>query len=276
MLSTPTTDGEQHEPHHRKPHLGTTDLEGVKPFYQELFGWQFDDAGPDMAHYNMITKDGGLVGGAMDMTQCAEENQTEPRTAWDVFLAVDDLDERLQLALDNGATIVAPAMDAGPAGRFAIVTDPTGAVIAMWRGGDTEGYAFTGQPGTPVWFELMTQDFEKAKAFYSKVFDFNPVAMETPMEDGAQTEASTYVTNGPEAPASSGICNVAGFVPESEGSWWRIYFAVDGCDQAVETVQRLGGRLLDGPKDSPFGRIATVADPMGATFQLCSPGEAVR
>lgn len=40
--------------------LGTTDLEGVKPFYQELFGWQFDDAGPEMGHYNMITKDGGL------------------------------------------------------------------------------------------------------------------------------------------------------------------------------------------------------------------------
>lgn len=138
----------------------------------------------------------------MDMTQHNDENDTEPRNAWDVFLAVDDVDNTLQLALDNGATLVAPAMDAGPAGRFAIVTDPTAAVIAMWQAGDTEGYAFTGQPGTPVWFELMTQDFEKAKAFYTAVFDFNPVAMETPLEDGAQTDAATYATNGPESEAS--------------------------------------------------------------------------
>ncbi len=261
--------------------LGTIDLEGVKPFYTELFGWQFEDSGPDFGHYTMITKDGGLVGGMMDVANYPTDGSVPvpadgTKSAWDVFLAVDDVDKRLGLATAHGATVLFPASDVGPAGRCATVADPAGATIAMWQAGDTEGYAFTGQPGTPVWFELMAQDFEAAKAFYTAVFDFNPVAMETPMEDGADTDASSYVTNGPEAEASSGICNIVGFVPESEGSWWRIYFAVDGCDKAVETVQQMGGTLLDGPEDSPFGRIATVADPMGATFQLCSPGEAVR
>lgn len=261
--------------------LQTDDLEGAKHFYGELFGWQFEDSGPDFGHYTMVTKDGGLVGGMMDFANYPSDGSVpvptgELRSSWDVFLAVDDVDERLERAVANGGRVLFPASDVGPAGRCATIADPTGATVALWQARDTEGYAFTGQPGTPVWFELMTQDFETAKAFYSAVLDFTPVAMETPMEDGAQNDSSTYATNGPESEASSGICNVAGFVPESEGSWWRVYFAVDGCDQAVRAVQALGGRLLDGPEDSPFGRIATIADPSGATFQICSPGEAVR
>ena len=37
---------------------------------------------------------------------------------------------------------------------------------------------------------------------------------------------------------------------------------------AAERVRELGGALLDGPIDSPFGRVATVADPEGASFQI--------
>lgn len=68
---------------------------------------------------------------------------------------------------------------------------------------------------------------------------------------------------------------MAGFVPESEGSFWRVYFGVENTDHAVPRIQELGGKLLDGPVDSPFGRIATIADPQGATFQIVAPGQAV-
>ena len=250
-------------------HLLTTDFESVSAFYTELFGWEFEDSGPQFGHYAMISKDGGLVGGAQPVPESEGAN-----SAWSVFLAVDDLDARLTRATEHGASVVVPAGDAGPAGRFAILSDPTGAIVGMWEAGDTEGYAFTGQAGTPVWFEVLTQEFEASKAFYTDVFDFRPTAMQTPMDNDADSEAS-YVTNGPESEASSGICNVRGFVPESEGSWWRAYFAVDGCEQAIQAIERLGGKLLDGPEDSPFGRIATVADPAGASFQICSPSEAV-
>lgn len=33
--------------------------------------------------------------------------------------------------------------------------------------------------------------------------------------------------------------------------------------------------MLDGPQPSPFGAIATVADPDGATFQICAMSEGV-
>lgn len=252
--------------------FGSTDFPASKAFYEQLFGWEFADSGEQFGHYNMITKDGALVGGGMNVAgmTCPEGDQIP--SSWDVYLTVDDVDARVQKAVENGATVIVEPGDAGPAGRFAMVLDPTKAPIGLWKGGDTEGYEFSGNPGTPVWFELMTQDFDASSEFYTEVFDFNPVSMSTPMDD----TSFRYSTNGPEAEASSGMCDASGFIPAEVGSFWRVYFCVESCDPAVERVQELGGKLLDGPEDSPFGRLATVADPAGAMFQICAPSEAVQ
>lgn len=253
--------------------FGTNDMATTRAFYEQLFGWEFEDSGPEMGHYLMIRKDGTLVGGGMDTSgMTCPEGQPLP-ASWTIYLAVDDVDARVAKAEAAGATVVVPAGDAGPAGRFAVVLDPTGAAVGLWQAGDTEGYEFTGQPGTPLWFEVLTQDLDASAAFYREVFDFDPTPMDTPMDDGGN--AATYLTNGPEAEATSGLCDVSGFVPAEEGSWWRVYLGVADCDAAVARVQELGGTLKDGPFDSPFGRIATVAEPTGGDFQLCAPSQAV-
>ncbi len=52
---------------------------------------------------------------------------------------------------------------------------------------------------------------------------------------------------------------------------WRVYFTTDDVDSTAERLTAAGGRVLDGPMDTPFGRLATVTDPEGATFQLNRP-----
>ncbi|GAB2478006.1 hypothetical protein GCM10027030_10340 [Luteococcus sediminum] len=54
-------------------------------------------------------------------------------------------------------------------------------------------------------------------------------------------------------------------------SYWRMYLCVEDADATIEKVKELGGSLLDGPMDSLFGRVATVADPQGAQFQINQP-----
>lgn len=253
--------------------LGSTDLDAAQRFYEELFGWQFENSGEEFGGYRMITRDGGLVGGAMDVSQMSMGDGHPMPSSWDVFLAVDDVDTRVQLAQQHGGTVVVEPHDAGPAGRFAIVLDPTGAPVGMWAGADTHGYAFTGQPGTPVWFELMTQDFDASLAFYRDVFEFEPVPM---TDEEAQSDDSMdvrYATNGGTDQASSGICDLSAFAPDA-GSFWRVYVCVDNCDDAMARVTELGGQVTDGPQDSPFGRVATIADPAGASFQICAPSQA--
>ena len=49
---------------------------------------------------------------------------------------------------------------------------------------------------------------------------------------------------------------------------WGVYFAVDDADAAVARTQELGGTLLMGPMDIEPGRMAVLADPGGAMFNI--------
>ncbi len=250
--------------------LSTRHLESAKTFYTGLFGWAFEDLGDDFGHYHLIRNDGALVGGLMDVSGMTCPEGGELSSEWGIFLAVDDVDTRLAEVTASGGTVVVPAENVGDSGRMAVVLDPTGAMVGLWQARELEGYEFTGSPGSPVWFELMAHHFDDAAAFYTAVFDADLVPMSEPMDDAD----FRYVTNGPGETASWGLGDATGVMPE-DAAGWRVYLGVAACDAAVEKVKELGGSLLDGPVDSPFGRIATVADPEGASFQICAMSEGV-
>ncbi|ASK65065.1 lactoylglutathione lyase [Brachybacterium avium] len=251
--------------------LSVQDLDAAKAFYSGVFGWTFDDLGEEFAHYAMITNsDGAYVGGAMSVAGMTTPDGKPLLTGWDTYLAVDDVEARLAAALEKGATALSSIMDVGTDGRNVMLQDPTGASVGMWQAKEFEGYEFTGKPGSPVWFELMTHDFDTASAFYGAVFDAQFVPMGEPMDD----DSFRYVTNGPAETASWGLCDASGAMP-AEATGWRHYLAVDSTAAAIERIEEHGGRVLDGPIDSPFGRITTIADPEGATFQISAMSEAV-
>ena len=49
---------------------------------------------------------------------------------------------------------------------------------------------------------------------------------------------------------------------------WSIYFAVANVDETAALISRLGGKALGAVQDSPYGRIAEVADPSGAEIKV--------
>lgn len=247
-----------------------TDLAVAKHFYSGLFGWEFEDLGEEFNHYHLIRNRGALVGGLMDISGMTCPDGQPLAAEWGVYLAVDDADARAAKVTANGGTVLVPPDAVSDSGRMAVVLDSTGATVGLWQAGDIEGYEFTGTPGSPVWFELMTHQFEAAGAFYSAVFDADLVPMGEPMDDGP----GRYVTNGPGENASWGMCDATGMMP-ADATGWRVYFGVESSEAAMSAVSELGGEVADGPIDSPFGRIATIADPSGATFQISAMSEAV-
>jgi predicted enzyme related to lactoylglutathione lyase len=54
---------------------------------------------------------------------------------------------------------------------------------------------------------------------------------------------------------------------------WAIYLAVDSAEAACERATAAGGTVVRPPFDSPYGRIAGVCDPAGATFNVVSLSE---
>jgi predicted enzyme related to lactoylglutathione lyase len=56
--------------------------------------------------------------------------------------------------------------------------------------------------------------------------------------------------------------------PEMKGVplQWSTYIAVEALDETLARAAELGGTVVHGPMDSPFGPFAGILDPGGATF----------
>jgi predicted enzyme related to lactoylglutathione lyase len=106
--------------------LMTRDVEAAKSFYGTTVGWQFDGMPMEGDTY-WVCKDGDqAVGGIMDMNRPDFEG-IPPH--WFAYLAVDDVDARVERAKAAGAELLRPLFDVPGVGRIAILKDPTGAAI---------------------------------------------------------------------------------------------------------------------------------------------------
>ena len=77
-----------------------------------------------------------------------------------------------------------------------------------------------------------------------------------------------YTTLGEGDDALAGIMDASAFLPEGVPAHWSVYFGVDDTDAALAKIVELGGSIVEPAEDTPYGRLATAADPTGALFKL--------
>ncbi len=242
--------------------LSTSDPDRAQAFYGGLFGWDAEDSGEEYGHYINLSKgEAGIAG----MMKKDDDMQAMP-DAWTFYLAVPDAKAATPAVRDAGGQVVFDAMDVGKMGRMALVTDPAGAFFGLWQPAAHKGFDLYGEHGAPAWHELHTRDFEAASAFYGTVLGVEVAEMEM----GGGPSYRTIDINGDQ---QAGIMDAASFLPEGVPSHWTVYYGVDDTDAAIAKAQDLGGSVLRPAEDTPFGRMATIADPMGATFNIVSVGD---
>lgn len=110
--------------------LATTNVQAAKDFYGKVFGWQFIDHDMGDMKYTMIKRNGDEFGGIWSIPK-DKENEIPPH--WMAYILVENIEKSVEEASKHGAKIVKPIANAGTFGRFAIITDPTGAHIALWQ-----------------------------------------------------------------------------------------------------------------------------------------------
>lgn len=110
--------------------LATSNVQAAKNFYGKVFGWDFSDQTVGDMTYTMIKLADKQCGGIWAIPK-NQEKQISPH--WLAYILVSDLDVSLEKASANGASIMKPASNVGDFGKFAIITDPTGASIALWQ-----------------------------------------------------------------------------------------------------------------------------------------------
>ena len=147
---------------------------------------------------------------------------------------------------------------------MAVMLDNGQAAIGVWQPGLHRGFGVLGEPGAPSWFELLTRDYSGSLDFYRDVFGWTTsTASDTPefrysiAEEGEEQLA--------------GVMDASGFLPEGVPAHWSVYFAVEDADATVAKIVSLGGSVVMPAEDTPYGRLAAVADPTGAMFKLQQP-----
>jgi uncharacterized protein len=107
--------------------LFTRDPDGAKSFYQAVFGWEGETVEMGPMKYTEWKLGGTTIGGML-----ADNPGIPPEVPahWLAYFGTADTDATVRAATDLGATLLAEPMDV-PAGRFAVLADPTGAMFAV-------------------------------------------------------------------------------------------------------------------------------------------------
>jgi predicted enzyme related to lactoylglutathione lyase len=95
------------------------DLNAVKSFYEQAFGWTFQDWGPDYVAFSGAGIEGGFRGG-----------ETPSASGALVILYADDLEASERAVIAAGGEVV--ARHEFPGGRRFHFRDPAGNVLGVW------------------------------------------------------------------------------------------------------------------------------------------------
>jgi predicted enzyme related to lactoylglutathione lyase len=266
------------------------DPEAAAEFYGGVFGWEFENKLPPGID------DKYLVASLHGLTVAAIASPTSgvPQATWNTYVSVADVDATAAQAVGLGAELLVGPVDAGPpgavAGRWAHIVGPDGAHLRLWQPGYRHGAQLVNAPGSWNSSNLMTDDADRAKAFFGAVFGWEAEPVEF---GGGDAEGESFQWRLPgygdflairdpdikrrhdEPWVPEGFSDVIGWMTAGAAGgsgYWNVTFGVDGTDAVVERAVKLGATVVSPPTDRGGGivRVATVRDPQGAEFTVGS------
>jgi uncharacterized protein len=260
--------------------LAVPDVEAAKRFYGGLFGWTFADADPDRAlaagsavpgqadaeaHGAAAAAETAAGGpyatafsGPHQVAAIAPRRGERQPVAWTLYLAAGDVAATVRRIGKAGGTLLAGPDAVGGLGTVATVADPEGAVFGLWQSAAHSGFGQTRRPGSFTWFEVHVHDTAGADAFYEGVFGYSTVDA----GEDLRLWAPAGTAFGPDTAIGGRKVQPDAATP----AYVEPFFGVADCDTAARKAADLGGTVLQAPFDTPFGRLAVLADDQGAVF----------
>lgn len=117
------------------------DREKIKKFYQDVFGWEMQQFGPDMGNYTVVKtgdpvpKDMASIGinGGITERRGGLPQDGAAVNAYVCIVGVEDTDAMVKKVLDAGGTIALETIDVPGVGRLAYCKDPEGSIFGMLK-----------------------------------------------------------------------------------------------------------------------------------------------
>jgi predicted enzyme related to lactoylglutathione lyase len=243
--------------------LMTTDPKAAEGFYTAVVGWGVEAYTGLENPYTMWMKGKTPVGGLMTLPAEAKAGGAPPN--WMTYVGTPDADATVEQARVLGGTVEVGPRDIPNTGRFAVLSDPQGAVFAVLQPADESA-----MPESPAevldfsWRELATTDAAGALGFYTDLFGWEK------QNASDMGPMGIYQVFGRAGTPLGGIYTQPKEMPAPPH--WLVYAKVADIASAAETVSSLGGTILNGPMEVPGGdRVCQLQDPQGAVFALHEP-----
>lgn len=237
--------------------LATRDVEKAVSFYAAMFGWQSErrDMG-EAGVYHLMKLDGKDVCGMYQMGGPMFEGVP---THWASYVKVASADDTAAKVQELGGTLHMPPMDIPEVGRMVAFADPQGASLNAFQDGGKCGKELGDEAMHGFcWSELMTNDIEGAKEFYTKLFGWDAQTQEMGEGCGAYT---LWMHAGEHAGGGMTIDEHWGDVPPH----WLNYITVGAVDVATTKAVELGSKLIVPRMEIPgTGFFTMISDPTGA------------
>jgi predicted enzyme related to lactoylglutathione lyase len=237
----------------------TKDPKAAIAFYTEVMGWKTEVFPESGGEYTMWVASQGPLGGVMKLPEEAAKMGAPPN--WMGHVQVADVDATAAQIKKLGGKVYKEPSDIPTVGRFAVVADPQGATLSIFKPNKPMDAHDPSKGGEFCWNELMTSDSAAAFKFYSEIFGWK---INQEMDMGPM---GTYRVFG------IGETGLGGMMTTPKGNpmppSWIYYTETSDLDAAIARATKKGAKVINGPMDVPGGgRIAQLKDPQGAVFAL--------
>lgn len=238
--------------------LITEDLYASMRFYEELFGWTFEDRPARGGARYVVARDGDVYVAGLLQAKPLADGQNVSR--WLPYVSVSDVDDAVARSIAAGATVAAAARDVA-LGRVAAIIDSEGAVVGLAESdiGDPDDRTTRAAPGRTVWTELLANDPARAAAFYRAITGYSVSEIER--RGGRYTILSSAGAD------RAGILEKPS--PQIASTWLTHYGVADPDAAADHRARQLGGTVVvPASPDLRDDTMAIVTDPAGAVLVL--------
>ncbi|MGC8519485.1 MAG: VOC family protein [Steroidobacteraceae bacterium] len=243
--------------------LMTPNAQAAAAFYSNVLPWTIESS--TVPGYILWMNGPARLAGLMPQPSAVRDNGTPPN--WLVYIGTPEVDATVETAQQLGGKLLKVPTDIPGIGRFAVLSDPQGAAFALFTpamSGPLDAAALSA--GRFSWHELATTDPGRALAFYAPLFgwtrgpahDMGAGGLYQIIEHAGVPIGGLHILQDPSKPPR-----------------WLSYVRITGIETVVKTVQKHGGRVLNGPQVVPGGdRVAHIMDPQGGTIALHEPAQA--
>jgi predicted enzyme related to lactoylglutathione lyase len=238
--------------------LVTTDTSKAVAFYSTVFGWQPQYfAGEnyiELSHNDRV----------LSSVVAYEDGEAQDGDArWLVSISVEDVDATVTRAVANGGSVLESATDLPDRGRYAVLSDPQGAVLMLLRatGGDPDEDSLSLNEWG--WAELWTDNPEAAVDFYETMVGYS--SLRVPDTDGGER-----ILLGTDGKARATIVQLPWDDVEPN---WIPYIPVADTSATLRSITDAGGSVLvKSGDDQNAVSVAIAMDPTGGIFAIQQMG----